>query len=91
MQVRGVPRVDEGLDDEAVVGGLPEVGLAVAAVGGPVRAAGEAVDEDVLDAAAPAELVELLRVVDGAAELEPLADRPVVLDVRSLVDGEQLS
>ena len=88
-QIGDVPRVDERLDDEPVIRRLPKIRPALPALRLPRLAPRHAPHKHVFDAAAPPQRLKLLRIVHRAAEPEPPPDRPVVLDVRPLVDRPQ--
>ena len=90
-QIGDVPRIDQRLDDEPVVRRLPKIRAALPALRLPRFALRHAPHKSIIDATPPPQRIELLRVVHGAAKLEPLADRPVVLDVRTLIDRQRVS
>ena len=90
-QVGDVPGVDQRLDDEPIVRRLPKVRAALPPLSLPRLALGHAPRKRVLRHAAPSpERVELPGVVHRAAEPEPSPDRPLVLDVRTLVDRQRV-
>jgi hypothetical protein len=89
-QVRDIPRVDQRLDDEPAVRRFPKVRAALTALRLPIFGLGHTLREDLLDAAPPTQRIELFRVIYRAAKLEPLADRPVIFDVRTFVDRERV-
>ena len=85
-QIGDVPRVYESLNDKPVVTRLPEVRAALTPLRRPVRALPQALQEDILNSTPPPQNIELLRIIHRTAELEPLANHPVVLDMWPLVD-----
>ena len=90
-QVSDIPRVDQSLDDDKpLVRHLPEVRATLPTLCLPRLALRHALrNRGILDAALPPQRIKLLCVVHHAAKLEPSADRPVVLDVRTLVNRQR--
>jgi hypothetical protein len=85
-QVSDVPSVDERLDDETVIGRLEEIRSALPAFRIPTITPLKTLEHNIFHATPPSQRIKLLRKVHCAAELDPLANGPVVFDVRLIVD-----
>jgi hypothetical protein len=89
-QIGDVPRVDQRLDDEPIVRRLPKIRPALPSLRLPRLAFRHAPHKNVLNATPPPQRIKLLRIIHRTAKLESLADRPIVLDVRTLVDRHRV-
>jgi len=91
VQIGDVPRIDQRLDDESIVRRLPKIRAALPSLRLPRFAFRHAAHKNILDATPPPKRVKLFRIIHRTAELESLADRPIILDMRTLVNRHRVS
>src|SRR6266436_4076023 len=84
-QIGDVPRVDQRLDNKPIIRRLPKIRAALASLGFPRFALCHAPHKNILNATPPPQRIKLLSIINRTAKLQPFANCPIVLDMRTLV------
>lgn len=84
-QIAHIPRINQGLNNKAIISCLPKVRLALPALRHPIGTLRQTLQEHLLNSTSLPQYIKLLGIVHRAAELEPFPNGPVILDVRSAI------